>query len=165
MSLTLALDPSGNFTEGKGTTGWAVISSEGPTIISCGQVLAENYSNKFDYWRAILNIIDNTKFDYLVIEDFLLYKSKAQSQINSRFETPKIIGIIEMYCNNANKPCEFQRAVDVKNRWTDDILVHKGYIQKKGNRYFAGGVLISEHIRDAIRHGIHYVTFKVNRGK
>jgi hypothetical protein len=160
MKLVLAIDPSGNFTEGKGTTGWAVVSTD-KKVISCGQILAEHYETKFDYWRAVLNIIKFTKFDYIVVEDFLLYKDKSQSQINSRFETPKLIGIIELLCNDLGIKCNLQRAVDVKTRWKDDILVFKNWIQRNGNKYYAGGVLISEHIRDAIRHGVHFVTFKV----
>lgn len=158
----LAIDPSGNFTEGKGTTGWALLT-EDRTIISCGQVLAENFSTKFDYWNAIISLTKHLEADMVVIEDFLLYESRAKSQINSRFETPKIIGLLEYNLWKDKKEYTLQRAVDVKNRWTDDILVRNGVVQKKGNKYFAGGVLISGHIRDAIRHGMHYITYKIKR--
>lgn len=158
----LAIDPSGNFTEGKGTTGW-VLLTEDRTIISCGQILAENFSTKFDYWNAIISLPKHLGVDMVVIEDFLLYESRAKSQINSRFETPKIIGLLEYNLWTDKKEYTLQRAVDVKNRWTDDILVRNGVIQKKGNKYYAGGVLISGHIRDAIRHGMHYITYKIKR--
>ena len=157
----LAIDPSGNFNEGKGTTGWALITDQ-KEIISCGQILAKNYNNKFEYWDTVVNLINHIKADVIVIEDFLLYESKSKSQINSRFETPKLIGILEHYCNQNNIKYVLQRAIDVKKRWTDDILTSKGYIQKVNNRYFAGGVLTSDHMRDAIRHGIHYITFKMD---
>lgn len=160
MKKILAIDPSGNFNEGKGTTGWALVSSN-KEIISCGQILAKNYENKFQYWNAIIQLVKMIGADYVVIEDFLLYEESSKSQINSRFETPKLIGILELYCNSNNIEYSLQRAVDVKKRWTDEILVYNNYIQKQNDRYFACGVLVSGHIRDAIRHGIHFVTFKL----
>ena len=160
MKKILAIDPSGNFTEGKGTTGWALVTDT-KVIITVGQVLAKNYSTIIDYWSALVNLIENLQPDIVVIEDYLLYKDKAQAQILSRLETARVIGVLEFTCARKEIPCHFQRAIDVKKRWTDDILVTKGYVQKQNNRYYAGGVLISDHIRDAIRHGIHYATYKI----
>ena len=45
----LAIDPSGNFTEGKGTTGWSLLD-ENMKILACGQILANNYKCKEAYW-------------------------------------------------------------------------------------------------------------------
>lgn len=159
----LAIDPSGNFTEGKGTTGWSLLD-ENINILACGQILANNYECKEAYWESIINLITSLQPDRLVIEDFLLYASKSNNQINSRFETPKLIGLIEMYAYKHNAHIKLQRAVDVKNRWTDDILVLNKIIDKVGNRYYAGGVMISEHIRDSIRHGVHYIKYGIKKG-
>lgn len=159
----LAIDPSGNFTEGKGTTGWSLLD-ETITILACGQLLASNYNSKEDYWRSVISLIKHLQPDRLVIEDFLLYASKSSNQINSRFETPKLIGIIEMYAYENNITIKLQRAIDVKNRWTDEILLHNNIINKVGNRYYAGGVLVSEHIRDSIRHGVHYIKYTLKKG-
>lgn len=159
----LAIDPSGNFTEGKGTTGWSLLD-ENLKIITCGQKLAIEYTKKEEYWKDILALITELKPDILVVEDFLLYASKSNSQINSRFETPKLIGIIELYAYNRDIPIYLQRAVDVKNRWTDEILVNKNIISKVNNRYYASGVMISEHIRDSIRHGVHFIKYKLKKG-
>lgn len=155
----LAIDPSGNFNEGKGTTGWSLF--EGTNIIACGQILADSFNKKEFYWNAIVELILTLKPDQLVVEDFLLYSHKSKNQINSRFETPKLIGIIEFICFKNNMPIHLQRAVDVKSRWTDEILVRKSIITKINNRYYAGGVMISEHIRDSIRHGMHYITYRL----
>lgn len=156
----LAIDPSGNFTEGKGTTGWSLLN-EKFEITACGQKLATDYNTKEEYWKSILNLISELKPDQLVVEDFLLYATKSNSQINSRFETPKLIGIIELYAYEHHIPIHLQRAVDVKNRWRDDILVNKNIISKNNNRYYAGGVMISEHIRDSIRHGVHFIKYRM----
>lgn len=156
----LAIDPSGNFNEGKGTTGWALLD-ETCNPIACGQIRAEDFPTQISYWNAIVSLADNLEPDYIVIEDFLLYANKSQVQIHSRFETAKLIGVLEYYFKDKN--ITLQRAVDVKKRWNDDILVRKGYVTKNGSRYYAAGVLVSEHIRDAIRHGVHFITFKLNK--
>ena len=32
------------------------------------------------------------------MEDYMLYPNKAKSQVNSRMETPKLIGVIQLNC-------------------------------------------------------------------
>src|SRR5690554_1200878 len=95
----LSIDPSGNFTEGKGTTGWSLLD-EFCKVIACGQIKAEYFENKICYWKAIVSLIEELNSDYLVLEDFLLYAHKSNVQINSRFETSKLIGIIEYKFTN-----------------------------------------------------------------
>lgn len=157
----LAIDPSGNFTEGKGTTGWSLLD-ESCNIIACGQIRAVDFNSKTYYWKAIVSLIEKLSPDHIVMEDFLLYAHKSNTQINSRFETVKLIGIIE-FTFEGIIPITLQRAVDVKKRWADDILTHKGYITKKNRHFYAAGVLVSEHIRDSIRHGVHFITFKLKK--
>ena len=123
----LCIDPSGNYNEGKGTTGWSLLN-ENINIIACGQLLASEYKSKEEYWNNVIKLIINMNPDTIVLEDFLLYAHKSNNQINSRFETPKLIGLIEMYAWENKIPIHLQRAVDVKNRWTDDILVKKNII-------------------------------------
>ncbi len=156
----LAIDPSGNFTEGKGTTGWSLLNFDGK-IIACGQILASSFNTKMYYWNAIVNQITILNPSFVVVEDFLLYASKATNQINSRFETSKLIGILEFMCDHNKIPIYLQRALDVKKRWTDQILVAENIIEKIGSHYYAGGVLTSEHIRDSIRHGTHFIRYKL----
>ena len=158
----LCIDPSGNYNEGKGTTGWSLLN-ENINIIACGQLLASEYKSKEEYWNNVIKLIINMNSDTIVLEDFLLYAHKSNNQINSRFETPKLIGLIEMYAWENKIPIHLQRAVDVKNRWTDDILVKKNIISRVGNRYYAGGVMTSEHIRDSIRHGVHFIKYHLKK--
>lgn len=158
----LAIDPSGNFNEGKGTTGWCMITDL-KEIIYTGQIKAENYDTVYDYTLAHIRIIEELKPDIVVLEDFKLYADKAMNQINSRFETPKLIGVLEFICSKHMIPTYLQSASEVKNRWKDDILVYNNYITKLNNRYYINSKLISEHIRDSIRHGVHFVTFKLNK--
>lgn len=92
------------------------------------------------------------------MEDYILYKQKAMGQVNSRMETPKLIGIIQQWCYTNDVPYVTQLANEVKSRWSDSILEWKGIIKRKGNRY-----VLNEHIRDSIRHAVHYATFKNRR--
>lgn len=163
----IALDPSGSFNEGKGTTGYSVFNSADKTFIKLGKIQASGYECKEAYWDAHLKLLEklllfNTqmkknrcKHSILVIEDYLLYANKAESQINSRMETSKLIGIIQHWCYKNKIPYVMQTASQVKSRWTDNILHYKGYLKKKGNRYE-----VCEHTRDSMRHAIHYATFR-----
>ena len=158
----LALDPSGNFKEGKGTTGWCLLD-ENCKIQAVGQLLAKQCHEKEEHWKNHIELIDQLKPDFVVVEDYLLYASKSQSQINSRFETPRLIGAIELHCWCEDIPLKFQKASDVKVRFTDARLVQGNYISKVNTRYYAAGVMVSEHIRDSIRHGVYFVKYRLKK--
>ena len=175
----LAIDPSGNFEEGKGTTGLALFDTKLNAIISTKVVDARNYPDQLGFWDDIVNemmkcIDDCDDGVHVVIEDYLLYASKASAQTNSRFETPQLIGALKYVLHGIMIPFSFQRAVDVKNRWTDKILEHHGYIklvdaEAKGYSHCHGyssyalpinDQRLMSHELDAIRHAVHYATFK-----
>lgn len=157
--LILALDPSGSYTEGKGTTGYSVwvYNNLEYKLIQFGQLAATDYDTKLQYWQAHIELIKQIEPDKIVMEDYLLYAHKAAQQIGSKMETPKLIGIIEQECFKLNIGIVMQKAADVKQRWNDDILIWKGILTKKGTRYYANDINISRHIKDSIRHGIHYI--------
>lgn len=165
----LAIDPSGNFNEGKGCTGWVFYRPDSQHVWKFGEIDASTFKSMEEYWYAHLELINNLndlckekgyRF-HLVIEDFLLYKNKAVEQTNSRFETPKLIGAIQIFCYIYNIPINFQTATSVKKRWEDNILVKKGILEKSGNFYLINGCKTNDHIRDALRHAVHYGTFKI----
>lgn len=161
----LGVDPSGNFNEGKGTTGFCLYNAEKDYIIETKSILAENYKTQHDYWHTVLMYVIKTAYKYksviVVIEDYMLYATKASSQINSKMETPKLIGILEYYCEECEIPTVLQPAHMVKNRWTNDILLHKGYIIQTGRQLRTPKhKLIDRHATDAIRHAVHYGTFR-----
>ena len=164
----LALDPSGSFYEGKGTTGWCLFDTKKNEFLICGSVYAKHYSTMEDYWNAVIAVIKKASEyrDVIVVcEDYLLYAHKLQDQINSRMETPKLIGCIQLYCFNQNIPYYMQTAAEVKKRWADHILEYKGYtktVDRRGKILPTSGdySTYSHHSLDAIRHAIHYATFK-----
>lgn len=165
----LALDPSGNFHEGKGSTGVCLWNTETNKLEFNGVIQAQHFSSMEEYWnnhlKAIKYLLTKSEKAIIVIEDYLLYANKANNQINSKMETPKLIGVLQHYLWSKKIPYVMQNASEVKNRWSDDILVHKGILIKKGNRFKLPKkeTPVNRHTRDAIRHAIHFSTFK-NKG-
>lgn len=161
----LAIDPSGNFEEGKGTTGTCVFSCIENKITALKDISAKNYINKESYWQAHIEYLKEVTETFsntlIVIEDFTLDPRRAMQQSHSKMETPKLIGILQLYCRQNNIPYKMQRAVEVKNRWADHILEYKGYIVKRNRMYYLplAKYPMSRHCKDAIRHAVHFATF------
>lgn len=131
--------------------------------MATGFISAADYSTQYEYWKAhtdALKLLASTG-TLVVIEDYFLYNHKKECQVNSRMETPKLIGVMQQWCWESNTPMIMQSASEVKTRWADDILVKKGYLVKHGNAFKANGVLINRHVKDSIRHAVHAATFKI----
>ncbi len=163
----LSLDPSGNYHEGKGTTGWAF--SVTGLIKQSGHISAIHFPNKESFWEAQISLIQDYRKKcgpsfIVIIEDYLLYASKAESQINSRMETCKLIGALQVYCYQHNIPYCMQPASEVKTRWSNDILLAEGIIYRNGHGYYLPATRehINRHAIDAIRHNTHFTSFKNN---
>lgn len=164
--FVLALDPSGSFHEGKGTTGWCILECAADKIIRGSSLKARNYQAMEAYWESHLALIKEAQQRYgkrfiVVIEDYLLYANQSSAQINSRMETCKLIGALQLFCYQHHIPYCMQIAAEVKNRWTDEILHYKKYLgYRKSKHILPNGELIDHHCRDSIRHAVHYHTFK-----
>lgn len=125
-----------------------------------------------EYWDAVLMMIQRAKEEaddkhcplYVVCEDYRLYASASQAQINSNLETPQLIGAIRYFCWESDIPLTMQMAAEVKTRWSDDVLRKKGWLHG-GESYHEGrsfgNLRISGHALDAIRHCLHFCTFKL----
>lgn len=157
----LAFDPSGAYKEGQGTTGWVLFDIETQKVLKFGAIKASNYSCQFKYWDAHIALIDGLSGfqPNIVIEDYLLYGLQAQAQINSRLETPQLLGIIKYETYKRGLMCYIQTAQQVKTRWNDEILLNKGYIHKDGMFYSMAHTRVSDHVRDALRHALHFMTY------
>lgn len=161
----LALDPSGAFEEGKGTTGWCLFKTISGTIVEIGAVTALKYATQTEYWGVHITLLERVLAKYknvkVVCEDYLLYAHKADDQINSHMETCQLIGLLKYHVQeHFLSPMKMQRACEVKNRWKNVILLHKGIIIKQ-HGYFCTpiGSRLTNHELDAIRHAVHYATF------
>lgn len=154
MVKVLAFDPAGNWSEGKGTTGYA-ISTDGNPAHELGDIRAVNFSSKHSYWFDHKNLIEVHFPDYVVIESYRLFGHKAKEQSGSSLETPQLIGYLEMVCYEFEIPVFFQDP-STKSRHSDDILVKTGIIEKRTTKLYYRGELTNLHQRDALRHELYF---------
>lgn len=161
----LAIDISGNFTEGKGTTGYCIGHGDG-TVIEIGDICAKDFPTRMEYHNAVIKLaLDREKADVVVCENFKLYRHKAMQQSHSELETPRIIGALEYCCWLNKKPLYFQMASDVKTRFSDEILMKKKVFEEhKGYLYF-NFIKTNDHIRDAMRHYFYFIKYGLKRLK
>jgi hypothetical protein len=132
-----------------------------------GFITALNFDEPEAFWHAhtilIATMWEHYKNQMLVLmEDYLLYRDKAEEQTNSRMETCRLLGILQLFCWETQIPYEFQRAADVKSRWSYDVLQKENIIESHTS-YFTlvdSGKRINRHEIDALRHALHYWTFK-----
>lgn len=166
--MVLALDPSGNWLEGKGTTGWCVFNTADHKVTRAGNISASKFSCPEAYWQAHIELLESCLVRYdkslaVTIEDYILYASKAKDQINSKLETPRLIGILQLWCYTHQVPTIIEPASEIRQRWTNEILHYKGYIKKSGHSYIIPNVDtdVTKHCLDAVRHAVHTATFKM----
>ena len=176
IRYVIGVDPSGNFYEGKGTTGIAVYDIKTDRILHVNYVSAKFSCTQVEYWGTVIGTLEELVIRYgrkrcvLAVEDYLLYANTAKSQINSTFETPQLIGVIKFFFKDIC-PVLFRNANTAKTRWTDDILVRKKYllVDKKLGYYIINddGVMtqVIEHSRDAVRHALYCGKFEIKGGK
>lgn len=150
----LSFDPSGNYNEGKGTSGYA-ISLDGNLPHKLGDIKAIDFSSKERYWFEHGLLIEEVKPDVVVIESYRLFGHKAKEQSGSSLETAQLIGYMEIVAWMDNIKVILQDP-STKTRHKDDILVKTGVIEKRGNKYFYKGEMTNLHQRDALRHNLYY---------
>lgn len=156
----LGIDPSGSFKEGNGTTGWCLLKQDGKKsiLMRTGEISAEKYPTAESYWAAHLELIDSqiewqaaSRIPFHIsMESYILYATKAKAQINSEMETSQLIGAIRIHCFMNDLSLTMRSASQVKDRWADNILIHKGIDIAH----------LSAHIKDSIRHAMHYAHFR-----
>lgn len=178
--MIIAFDPSGNFVEGKGTTGIAFMHNSTGEVWKVDEIQATEFSSPEEYWDAHLVLLEDFQDPFgeqeVVMEGFRLYGHKAKTQTHSIFETPMLIGLIRHWCYMNRVPCTIQYAADVKTRWSDNVLSRKGVISGSGEdktfkskrKLIASGQILNNHKTDAIRHAMHYFRYtreKMTSGK
>jgi hypothetical protein len=159
----LCFDPSGNFKEGNGHTGWAYFV--GGKLITFGEVKASDFTTVEGYWHGIISdILEEIVHspDVIVCENYQLFENKAKSQSWSHLETPQLIGYLRMWAWHERIRWVEQRPSD-KVRVADPILVRMGVLEQKGSRYRCMGKSTNLHMRDAIRHGIFFHRFTAKK--
>lgn len=164
MVLIIALDPSGNFAEGNGTTGVCELNGKN---ISVDDIHAGKYKQAEEYWNAHIQYLEMAlKFNQdmeVVMEGYRLYGHKSDTQVNSTLETPQLIGVIRYWCYVNKVPLKIQFAVEVKNRWSDSVLEKTGIIEiiNRRRKLISSGQWLNNHKTDALRHALHYQRYRV----
>lgn len=161
--MIVAIDVSGNFKEGLGTSGIA-LSLDNETVHKVTELYAGKFLSAEEYWDKHLDYLRELNKDgklEVVMEGFRLYETKRNQQTHSVFETPMLIGIIRLWCYQNNVPLKIQYANEVKTRWSDRVLTSSGHIHLKGTfRYCsATNTPLNNHKTDAIRHLLHYLHY------
>lgn len=154
MANFIAIDPSGNFNEGKGITGYALFIDD--QLKEVADIRSENHKQQMTYWRDILRLIDGQEF--VVCESYKLQPNKSMAQSWSTLETPQLIGALRYACWQQNIPIIFQDPSN-KVRFSDEILVKLGVLERKNKLYLWQGLKTNDHMRDAMRHGLYYLKY------
>lgn len=148
----MAIDPSGNFKEGNGTTGFVKYETGKP--LEFGSITTGSHERRVDYWTEIATEMLHYNPDLVILEDYRLYNtpnSPAAVQSFSQLETPRLVGILEYVAVNNKIKVHFQMANQTRP-FSDEIMLKLGEYEKKGNRYYYKGQAINDHERSALRH-------------
>lgn len=167
----VALDISGNFKEGKGTTGIAELIDGEVRCIS--SLSAKHHSSPEEYWHEVIRDTIFRQPNVVVIEGYMLYNHKgmnASTQANSDLETPQLLGALKHYLYLQKIPMHIQYAKDIKTRWSEKILVHMGILTEKSTSnksklYLFKNQITSTHERDAMKHALRFWHHVYEKGK
>jgi hypothetical protein len=160
----LAFDISGNFKEGKGTTGICIMLNG--EVWKLDMIKAKDFETAEAYWAAHEDYIMREFPDHMVMEGYKLYNHKgmsAKTQANSDLETPQMLGFLKMVCYRLDIPYTIQYATEVKARWQEPILVHLNILEQKGTKYYWNGQSTVTHTRDALKHALHFARYKESK--
>ena len=153
----LAIDPSGNWEEGKGVTGAVLMQVNDDMtydVIEVGEIRAGAFNNKLDYWSDHLKLLKPKYADHVIMEDYRLYNHpgmSAATQSGSLMETPRLLGLLEHTCHILKIPYTMQMASQQKP-WSDSILVELGLLERVGKRYYLKDKPVNDHQRSAFKH-------------
>lgn len=167
--IILAMDPSGSYKYGSGTTGWCMVSTMTHQILEVDNIKAKKYKTKEEYIQAHNEILDFVKPSVLVIENFILYQGTAANLYNQELETSELIGYIcgkakergiEVVRQNAQliKTALYRPNIllNVVNQKQEQLVWKK--TKKDIQQWFFKGERISNHMVDSIRHAFYYIT-------
>ena len=103
------------------------------------------------YEKHIYKILSEQPIQIVIIESFKLFPWKSKTLYWSNLRTVEIIGAIKGYCSILNLPFILQDP-NVKKFYDDKKLKFLNMYEKE-----------SPHLRDAIRHGLYYLHFKLKK--
>lgn len=164
----LSIDPSGNFIQGKGETGYCFFNlvNNKFELIERGTIRAKDFDNQFEYWREILDLLDilDKVLDHVILEDYRGYVSSNKNNVNTGnlFETARLLGLLTFALRFQKTPYTMQMASYLGKNYSDENMVKLGYFYQRlsnngSKTYKQGGKRINEHERMAFRHFVRWV--------
>lgn len=163
---TIAIDPSGNFEEGKGHTGIAIIDESDWENVKVLSISAKDFPSRHAYWAEIVQTLAKECAGNpvrVVIESYVTRMNGFT--IGKQSETAMLIGVLVWYLEDFCIPYYFQAPSAAKTRFKDELLPK--YYPKLvldtstgKNRYLYDGKIISDHIRDAMKHLLYFKRYK-----
>lgn len=167
MNIIMAIDPSGNFEEGKGHTGLAYMFGNWDTV-SVASINAKDFKSRVLYWDAILDRIkdllkrrEEGDTIHIVIEKYVTRSNGFTTGKVS--ETAMLMGLIIYTCETNNIPYTMQSPSQAKTRYSDAALCKLfTHMEIKGNRYYLNTNCTNDHERDALRHLAFYKNYREN---
>lgn len=161
--VTLAIDPSGNFIEGKGHTGIASMKNGNWDTVSVSSINAKDYETRFKYWTAVKKVIQNYILEgeqlQVVIENYVV---RANGFTTGKMpETAMLIGVLVYFCEMHNIPVYFQSPATAKTRFKDELIpTYVPNMKVVGNKYYLGTKLTNDHERDALKHLLYFKRYR-----
>ena len=166
------IDPSGSFNEGKGHTGIAVIKDNDWNTLEYCSIAAKDFDTRHEYWYAIMMKIHEYTFfkdpeprtnldTKVIIESFMI---RSQGFLMGKMpETIRLIGALEFKLENHGIDCYLQTPTQAKARFKDNDLPRyiPGFEKRINGRYYLNGKQINDHIRDALKHLLYFMKYKV----
>lgn len=162
--ITLAIDPSGNFSDGKGHTGIAGIKDSDWNSVFTKSINASDYNSRFEYWNAIKKVIHDYAIERVPVQVIIeSYVVRSNGFTTGKMpETAMLIGVLIYTCELNNIPYYMQSPSQAKVRFKDELL--PDYIPNltvnKANRYYLGTKLTNDHERDALRHLLYFKRYR-----
>lgn len=127
--IRLFIDPSGSFSNSTGTTG-LLIDNHGELIPD----YVRNDLGQMESYAEVIAKIQTYNPDKVIMESWVDYGDDNKGSFDAA-ETPELIGIIKWECWKLNTPIKLKRAVDYKPLYSNEKLLEKGLLIKKGNKY------------------------------
>jgi len=118
------------------TTGWALFEND--NLISAGES---------EDWKDIRWQLENTTVGFVLFEEFKLYPWKAKHKSWDTFVEIEVIGVIKEYC--------WYNGIKIVSQ----IPAQKDFFDNKKLERIYGKFSSSRHAKDAVRHGLVYLTF------
>lgn len=155
--LILGLDPSGEFTKGKGKSGYAIFDTVSKQFKEVGYIDASTSQSFIAHCTLHETLFHSV--DLIVCENFRLRADKSLALTGSLLETPKLIGVLEFIAHKQGKKLVFQEPSQ-KVACDDERLEKLQHLKRDKQRFYlngaGAGVMTNDHMRDAMRHVIIY---------